>query len=106
MSREAAPGGRGRPARSQHFPCMDGAGWSSAKRKWKNDTGMLAVQRQVKARFGSILAQEGQQRVDQATELAAVGRLRSGGTAAADSSPPQTQMARALRKFQVERRAS
>ena len=96
----------GRPARSQHFQRLDGAGWSSATRKWNNDTGMLAVQRQVKARFGSILAQEGQQRVDQATVLAAVGRLRSGGTAAADSSPPQTQMARALRKFQVERRAS
>ena len=64
------------------------------------------MQRNVKARYHSILAQEGQQRVDQATALAAVGRLRSGGTAAGDSSPPQSQIARAVRKFQVERRAS
>ena len=45
------------------------------------------VQRREKARSCPILAQEGQQRVDEATASAAVGRLRLGGTAAGDSSP-------------------
>ena len=44
------------------------------------------VQRCVKARSWPILAQEGQQRVDEATASAALGRLLLGGTAAGDSS--------------------
>ena len=63
-------------------------------------------QRYVKARFESILAPEGQQRVDEATALAAVGRLRAGGTAIGTSSPAESQIARAIRRFQEERRAS
>ena len=85
---------------------MGGAGWRREKRKWKPGTEKLMMQRHVKARVHSIIAPEGQQRVDEATALAAVGRLRAGGTAIGTSSPPESQIARALRKFQVERRAS
>ena len=49
----------GRPARSQYSLCMDGAGWFSGKRKWKHGTTELMMQRRVKARYHSILAQEG-----------------------------------------------
>ena len=93
-------------ARSQHSPFMGGAGLGRQKRKWESGTEKLMKQRYVKARFHSIMAPEGQQRVDEATALAAVGRLRAGGTAIGTSSPPESQIARALRKFQVERRAS
>ena len=83
--RDACPGKQrqegGRPARSQHLPFMGGAGWGREKRKWKPGTEKLMKQRYVKARFYSIMAAEGQQRVDEATVLAAVGRLRAGGTA-------------------------
>ena len=52
------------------------------------------------------MAAEGQQRVDEATVLAAVGRLRAGGTAIGTSSPPESQIVRALRQFREEHRAS
>ena len=61
------------------------------------------MQRRVKARYKHLLGEDGQQRVDAATALAAVGRLRSGGTAAGDSSPSQSQITRFVSMFQVGR---
>ena len=81
----------GRPDRSQHLPCT---------------CARLMKQRYVEARFHLIMTVEGLQRVDEATVLAAVDRLRAGGTAIGTSSPQESQMVRALRKFQVKRRAS
>ena len=63
-------------------------------------------QRYVDARIHLMMTVEGLQRVDEATVLAAVGRLRAGGTTIGTSSPPESQIARALRKFPAERRAS
>ena len=68
-------------------------------------TEKLMKQRYVRGRFESLLAPEGQQRVDKATALAAVGRLRAGGTAIGISSPPERKLVRALRQFQEEHRA-
>ena len=65
-------------------------------------TEMLMKQRYVRGRCGSLLAPEAQERVDKATALAAVGRLRAGGTAIGLSSPSETKLVRALRQFQVE----
>ena len=53
------------------------AGWRREKRKWKPGTEKLMMQRHVKARYHSMMAPEGQQRVDELTVLAVTGRLRS-----------------------------
>ena len=92
----------GRKPRSQHPPFTRGSGWGGSKRKWMSGTEMLMKQRYVRGRCGSLLTPEAQERVDKATALAAVGRLRAGGTAIGLSSPPETKLVRALRQFQVE----
>ena len=63
------------------------------------DAELAQLQRRVKARWGNLLSEAGQKRVDAATSRAAVGRCRAGGTASGDASPPMSLVSQAIAKF-------